>query len=159
MRKKLLAVFLVLFMCITMFGNYDVTAQAEDILREEELDFSCFTVENSIVGYLSEQTRGVYLVDGNSFISNMGVGKIGIGGSTTAAIKCNVSVTCILEKYESGVWNHVQSWRQANTNAYSAAVSKALYVATGKYYRVRSVHYAGTDTGSSYTSAYWAGTN
>ena len=60
-------------------------------------------------------------------------------------------------KNASGSWEMVTSWTQTNQNAYIAMLSKSVAVASGYYYRVRSYHYAGTDTASSNTSALWIG--
>ena len=88
---------------------------------------------------------------GNSIINDAGGGKIGWGGVTNAAVRCKVSVLAIVERKVDGSWVRVTSASAEATNAYSAIVSKTLSVASGYYYRVRCVHYAATDTSSSYT--------
>ena len=81
-----------------------------------------------------------------------------MGGVTNAAVKCTVKVTTILErKNSSGSWDRVNSWTQTNTNAFYAGISKSVTVASGYYYRVRSHHYASTDSATSYSSALWIG--
>jgi hypothetical protein len=95
------------------------------------------------------------LRDTSGVINDAGGGRIGCGGITDAAVKCKVSVNCIVEKKVNGSWSRVTSWSSTNTYAYSASVSKYLSVGSGYYYRVRCNHAAGSDTSNSYTSALW----
>lgn len=142
-----------LTICLTGIWCGNINVEAEEM--GEELDFSYFTTDNSLIGYMELQARGIYLAEGNSFISKIGSTKIGAGGATNAALKCKVSVTAIVERKTSSGWARVTSWTQTNTNALSAIVSKSLTVGTGYYYRVRSHHYASSDTSSSCTSSLW----
>lgn len=156
MKKRILTILLSLVLCIAgvIGGATEVNAQAES----EDIDMSCLMTDGALIGYADNQTRGVYLVDGYSVINKISSTKVGAGGTTNAAVKCTVRITSILErKNSSGSWERVTSWTQTNTNAYYAVLSKSVTVASGYYYRVRSHHYASTDSASSYTSALWIG--
>ena len=107
--------------------------------------------EGALIGYADLQTRGVYLSNVRSMIAKISNTMIGVGGSTTAAVKCKVTVTSIVERYVNGKWARVTSWSATDENAFAVTLSKSLIVATGNTYRVRSAHYAATDVSSSYT--------
>ena len=151
MKKRILAVLVAFLMCMSIVLAEPVTVRAEE--AGEDLDFSYLLTENALVGYAESQTRGVYLVSGRSIINKISSTKIGAGGTTTAAVKCKVSITSIVERQTSTGWARVTSWTQTNQNAFSAMISKSLTVGTGYYYRVRSSHYASTDVSSSWTNA------
>ena len=156
MKKRIGTILLFLVLCITglIGGPIEVHAQAES----EDIDISCLMTEGALIGYVDSQTRGVYLVDGYSVINKISSTKIGAGGVTNAAVKCTVKVSAIVErKNSSGSWERVTSWTQTNTNAYIAMISKSVTVASGYYYRVRSHHYASSDSATSYTGALWVG--
>lgn len=162
MKRKIIA--LVITICIGMIGFWSQTVNvfAEDNTLpngyEEDIDLSYFTPLNSIYGY-ANVPRGVYLASGSSSISKISSYQIGVGGITNAAVRCDVSVSVIVEKYnlERDSWGFVTSWRQTNENAFTAAISKSLIVDSGYYYRVRCSHYAGTDVSGSYTNALYVG--
>lgn len=156
MQKRLIAMLLTIMMCITGIANWTIDVQAEVI--DEEIAISEVMTEGALVGYSNNQTWGVYYSDGYSAINKISSTKAGVGGVTNANVKCTVSVNVILErKNSSGSWARVTSWTQTNQNAYSAIVSRSVTVASGYYYRVRSYHYAGTDSSSSYTAGLWIG--
>ena len=153
MKKRVLSVFMALVLGVMAFVTGDFKAQAEEVAQD--IEFSALLIEDALIGYLNTQTRGVYLAEGYSVINDAGGGKIGCGGITNAARKCKVSVNAIVEKKVSGSWTRVTSWTATNTNAYTASVSKTLSVGSGYYYRVRCLHYAGTDSSSSFTEGMW----
>lgn len=153
MKKRIVALLLALLFTVTGIITGDGKVYAEESVQEVEL-LGIWT-EGALVGYAVNQTRGVYLLDGVSIINDAGGGKIGCGGMTTATVKCKVTCNAIVEKKVNGSWSRVTSWTTTNTNAYSATVSKYLSVGSGYYYRVRCLHYAATDSSSSYTSALW----
>ena len=155
MKQKMIAVVLAMALCVTgVFGGV-FEAKAEE--TGESIDFSYLLTNNALVGYAESQTRGVYLLSGRSIINEMSVNKIGAGGTTTAAKRCTVSLTCIVERKASSGWVRVTSWTQTNEDAFSAMISRSLTVGTGYYYRVRSSHYAASDVSSSWTGALWMG--
>ena len=156
MKKKIIALLFAFVLAITgvVAGETKVYAE-ESIQSAQDVELSEIWTEDALVGYAVLQTKGVYLLDGVSIINDAGNNKIGCGGSTTAAKKCKVSVTAIVERKVNGNWARVTSWTVTNTNAYSATASKLLSVGSGYYYRVRCAHYAGTDASSSCTDSMW----
>lgn len=155
MKKRILMLLLAMVICITSVLGIRTDANAENV--GEDIDFSYLLSEETLVGTTGMQTWGVYLAEGNSYISEMATGKIGAGGDTIAATKCKVSVTAIVERLVNGSWVRVTSWTATTTSGYSASVVKSLTVGTGYYYRVRSSHYAASDVSSSSTGALWIG--
>ena len=155
MQKKILTMLLMVVMLFTSMMCWEVNVNAQE---EEDVAMSEIMTEDALIGYAQSQTWGVYLSDGHSVINKISSSKVGAGGVTNAAKKCTVKVASMLErKNASGSWEMVTSWTQTNQNAYIAMLSKSVAVASGYYYRVRSYHYAGTDTASSNTSALWIG--
>lgn len=156
MKKSIVSMILVSMIFLTGVWHGNISVEAEEI--GEDLDFSYLLTEDTLVGYMETQTRGIYLAEGNSFINKISSAKIGAGGVTNAAVKCKVSVTAIAErKNDSGSWVRVTSWTNTVTSGYSAGISKSLTVGKGYYYRVRSSHYASSDVSSSWTGALWMG--
>ena len=153
MKHKILALLLVMVLSVCGVCYQGLEAKAKDM--GEDMDFSLLLNEDTLVGTVQDQTWGIYLAEGNSYISRISSTKIGAGGDTMAARKCQVSVTAIVERLVNGNWVRVTSWTSTTTSGYSATVSKSLTVATGYYYRVRSHHYAASDASSSWTDALW----
>ncbi len=156
MKKRIIALLFTLVFAITgvIAGEAKVYAE-ESIQSAQDVELSEIWTEDALVGYATSQTKGVYLLNGVSIINDAGNNKIGCGGMTTAALKCKVSVSAIVERKVNGNWARVTSWTVTNTNAYSATASKTLSVGSGYYYRVRCLHYAGTDSSSSCTDSMW----
>lgn len=156
MKRKILALALVWIVGIAGFGGSELLVLAENIdLVGEDLDYSYFTADNALFGYINAQTRGIYLASGDSAISKISSYKIGAAGETTAATRCDVEVVVIVERYnmEMDRWGFITSWTAEKEDALYVAISKSLVVDSGYYYRVRSLHYAGSDASSSYTNA------
>lgn len=153
MGKRLTALFLAVLFVITGVIVGEQQAFAQETVEDVAISDVC--TEGALIGYAQLVNRGVYLEQGISIINDAGGGRIGCGGITDAAVKCKVSVNCIVEKKVNGSWSRVTSWSSTNTYAYSASVSKYLSVGSGYYYRVRCNHAAGSDTSNSYTSALW----
>lgn len=153
MKKKLVALLLVMAFAVTGVYAGNVEVQAAGV--EEEMDVSYLLLEDALVGYAELRTRGVYLAEGYSSINDAGGGKIGCGGVTNAARRCTVKVSSIVERKSGSSWLHVTSWSKTNENALTASISKYLSVTSGYYYRVRSIHTAGTDGSSSWTNGIW----
>lgn len=155
MKKKLTALLMAAAICISGSLCEMKNVHAEE--TGEPIDYSYLMTEDALIGYAAMQTKGVYLAEGFSIINEMASNKIGAGGITNAAMRCEVSVTSIVERKTSYGWERVTSWTQTNENAFSAMVSRSLVVGTGYYYRVRSAHYAATDVSSSFTASLWMG--
>ena len=156
MKKRILTLFLAMIICFCGIINWNVEVRAENM--GDDIELSEIMTGDALVGYAENQTWGVYFSDGYSIINKISSTKIGAGGVTNANVKCTVKVNAIVEKKNSsGNWERVTSWSVTNQNAYSAVASKSLIVPSGYYYRVRSYHYAGSDTASSSTNALWVG--
>lgn len=153
MKRRIIAMLLAVMLCMTGVFYQGFETKAEDM--GEDLDISYLIAENTLVGNTGNQTRGVYLAEGNSFINKQSSTKIGVGGNTIAATKCKVSVTAIVERLVNGSWARVTSYTTTTESGFSATVSKSLTVGTGYYYRVRCLHYASSDASSSCTSNLW----
>ena len=151
MKQKIVSLILALIVSVCGFWNGNLELQAEEI--GEDIDMSYLLTEDALIGYADVQTWGVYLASGYSVINKASATKIGAGGITNAAKYCKVSVLTIVERQTSTGWARVTSWSATNDYAVTAAVSKSLTVGTGYYYRVRSTHYAASDTSSSWTGA------
>lgn len=151
MKRKIAAILAIVMVSIAGVGNCGFVSQAEEM--GEDLDYSYLMTDSALVGYAEAQTWGAYLASGNSIINKISSYKIGAGGTTTAATKCKVSITSIVERKTDTGWARVTSWTQTNENAFTAGISKSLTVGTGYYYRVRSAHYAASDVSSSCTGA------
>ena len=154
MKKRVLALFLAVMFSVMGIMTETRDVKAEDVV-EEEVEFSVLLTDDALIGYAERQTWGVYLLNGYSIINDAGGGRIGYGGITNAATRCTVSVNAVVERYMNGSWVRVTSGSKTNTDALTASVSKYLYVASGYYYRVRSIHNASSDTSYSCTNGLW----
>ena len=103
------------------------------------------------------QPWGYYLAEGTSSISKTGTYTINATGVTTAARRCDVSVLVTVEQFRNDTWYYYTSWQTSNSAAFTASISKTIYVDLGYFYRVVSTHGAGTDASSSFTNALWMG--
>lgn len=155
MKKRFFAAFLAVIICFLGVMNGETHVKAES--DGDNIEMSEIMTEDVLIGYANNQTRGVYLANGYSIINKISSTKVGAGGTTNAAVQCTVKITSILERKVNGNWVRVTSWSQTNTNAYYAMISKSVIVPSGYYYRVRSNHYASSDTASSCTNALWVG--
>lgn len=155
MKRKINLLFLVVIASLISVCGIKNEVNAREL--GENIEFSYLLTEDALIGHMGNQTRGIYLAEGDSIINKISSNKIGAGGMTSAAVRCEVSITSIVERQTSTGWARVTSWTQTNENAFSAMISKSLTVGTGYYYRVRSSHYAATDVSSSGTGALWMG--
>ena len=153
MKKKLIAMLLVATFLVSGFCVSGMETKAADL--GEDMDVSYLLLDDALVGYAELRTRGVWLSEGYSSINDAGSGKIGCGGVTNAWLRCKVSVCAIVERKTDTGWARVTEWTQTNENAFTASVSKYLSVKSGYWYRVRSLHNAGSDSSSSWTNALW----
>ena len=153
MKKKLTTIILTLVLCVTGIFSVNIQANAESI--GEDVPYESLLTDNTLIGYMQSQTRGVYLSSGTSNINDAGGGKIGAGGATSAASYCKVTVNVIVERKVNGSWARVTSWSATKTSALFVTTGKTISVASGYYYRVRCTHYAASDSSSSYTGALW----
>lgn len=151
MKRRIMTFFVAFTLCICGIWNLNIESYAKE--DSENIDLSYLLTEDALIGYAENQTRGVYLANGYSIINKISTTKIGAGGVTSASQYCKVGIISIVERQTATGWIRVTSWSTTNNYDITAAVSKSLTVGSGYYYRVRSTHYAGTDTSSSCTSA------
>lgn len=151
--KKIAMVLAALVLTVTGFQVESFAADSKSM--EETVEMSTILTEDALIGYVQQQTRGVYLMQGYSIINDSGNGKIGAGGATSASVKCKVSINCVVERLSGGSWVRVTSWTATDTNAFNVMTSKLISVASGYCYRVRSTHYAASDVSGSCTDALW----
>lgn len=152
MRKKVLSVccaFLLLLSMLLISVNDTQAASGDPIL-----DGSYLTHEGESVGYATPLTRGVDLLASYSKCVRLGPGKIYAGGTTIAAHEVNcVRVSVIVERAKEGdtSWTYYDNWYKENENADRVSSNRTLNVEGGYYYRVRCIHSAHLDLGSSFT--------
>ena len=151
MKKKVVAFLLMIAVLMTGIWTGNVESKAAEEL--EEMPVSYLLLDDALVGYAERQTWGVYLMSGYSSINDAGGGRIGCGGQTNAARRCTVSINVVIERKVDGSWVRVTSFSKTSENALTVTASKYLSVTSGYYYRARSAHYAGSDSGASYTNA------
>lgn len=155
MKKRIITMLLSMIISAIGVMNFGIDVYAAG--ESEDIEMSEIMTDDALIGYADNQTWGVYLSDGYSIINKISSTKVGAGGCTNAVVQCSVSITSILERKVNGSWVRVTSWTQTNTNAYYAMISKSVTVPSGYYYRVRSNHYASSDSASSCTNALWVG--
>lgn len=154
--RRITMLLMAMMILVSGIMNWKVDAKADT--GSEDIELSEIMTEDALIGYATSQTWGAYFENGYSIINKISSTKIGAGGVTNAAVKCTVKVNAIVErKNASGTWVRVTSWSVTNENAYSAMASKSITVSSGYYYRVRSHHYAGSDSATSFTDALWVG--
>lgn len=154
LKKRFLSLICALLFSVMGVFSGKINVRAAEP-QGEDVPFSYLLTEDAMIGYAERMTRGVYLLQGYSVINDAGGGKIGCGGTTDAAKRCTVTVNAVVERKTSAGWERVTGWTKTNTNALTASVSKYLSVTSGYYYRVRSIHGAGSDSSSSWTSGLW----
>jgi len=151
-RKRALSVccafLLVIGMLLTSANN--ALAASEDPI----LDGSYLTHDGESVGYAIPFTRGADLTVGYSKCVRLGPGKIYAGGTTIAEHEVEtIRVSVIIERAQEGdtSWTYYDNWYKKNENTDRVSSNRTLEVEGGYYYRVRSVHSANSDRGSSFT--------
>ncbi len=153
MKEKFLTILLILTLCLTCVSNIGSEVKAADSAVEES--YSVFRAVDALVAQADVNPCGVYLGSGQSFIEKISTTKVGVGGTTAAAVKCKVSCNSVLEQLVDGSWVRWDSWTTTVASGYSASVDESDTVTRGYYYRVRSLHHASSDTSSSCTSSLW----
>lgn len=151
MKKRIITFLLAFALCICGIWNFNTESYAKENSGDEDLSY--LLTQDALMGYMQNQARGIYLANGYSIINRISSTKIGAGGVTNASQYCKVSITSIVERETSAGWERVTSWTTTSNYGITAAVDRSLNVGTGYYYRVRSLHYAGTDGSSSWTNA------
>ena len=110
--------------------------------------------DRRIPTYKQKTARGEDLLTGYSKIVRMGPGEIYAGGTTLAEREVpRIGIGVIIEraKEEDTEWSFYDTWQKFNENTDRVSSKKYLDVEGDYYYRVRCIHSAGNDMGSSFT--------
>lgn len=123
------------------------TACASDSIEGSNLIY-----EDSSEGNIEISTYGAYLQMGISNISKVGAGQAYAKGTTVGqrtVSKISVSVT--LERLLGNAWVREASFSATKYDTNDVSAGKTLPVSSGFFYRVKSIHTANTDSGTSIT--------
>lgn len=153
MKKKVVSMITVLVMTFGMCSM--IPMDSVKAAEESTVDGSVLLNDSEeSVGEMESETKGQYLQTGSSKIVKSGTGKITVGATTIAQkTVSSIKVTVVVERLVSGSWVSYTSWVASKSDAYSVSTSKTLTVPRGYYYRVRSIHNANSDRGTSNTNA------
>ena len=156
MRKKIISTLsmMVMICCLIMTNGSEV--QAEEANSGICVDGSYLTQDSESTVTVYPRTRGVYMLNGSATITNPGIGKVGAGGSTVANFTVNqIGLSIRVERYIDGGWVSYTGWVHNLYDTYYAASSKIITVPRGYYYRVKTSHWAATDTTAGWTNGIW----
>ncbi|MEF9945301.1 MAG: DUF6147 family protein [Lachnospiraceae bacterium] len=148
--KKVLVLCMSVVVLIGM-STIPVKAEEQSVKVEESYllrDVTQVTSERVI------QPRGAFLQQGSSSLVKTGEGLVTAGGDTIAQqVVKSISVNVILERLDENDMRWVQqhSWIAEGKNTTMIQCNKTVPVPRDQFYRVRSIHYAETDTSSSFT--------
>lgn len=153
MKKKLVAIMTVMVMTVGVFTA--IPSETVRAAEETMVDGSILLNDaEESVGEMEPEARGQYLQTGSSSIGKVGTGKIKVSATTIAQKQVStIKAAVMVERLVNGNWVSYTSWSESKTNAYSLTTSKTLIVPRGYYYRVRSIHNANSDRGTSNTNA------
>lgn len=153
MKKKLAAIMTVMVMTVGVFTA--IPSETVRAAEETMVDGSILLNDaEESVGEMEPEARGQYLQTGSSSIGKVGTGKIKVSATTIAQKQVStIKAAVMVERLVNGNWVSYTSWSESKTNAYSLTTSKTLTVPRGYYYRVRSIHNANSDRGTSDTDA------
>lgn len=153
MKKRALSVccaFLLVIGMLLTSANSALAASEDPIL-----DGSYLTHDNESVGYATPLTKGLDLTVGYSKCVRLGPGKIYAGGTTIAEHEVDtIRVSVVVERAQEGdtSWTYYDNWYKKNENTDRVSSNRTLEVEGGYYYRVRCVHSAHLDRGTSSTN-------
>lgn len=125
MKKRFSKRLLVVLLCVFMVSSYSVCSFAADIYDDDDIREN---VEAQFTGY-SGLTSGLSITD---------AGKAHCTATVNGYSGYSVEITMSLQKSANGTsWTSIYSWSTSGTG--SVTLSKDRYVATGYYYRTKSV--------------------
>lgn len=152
-NRQKYSLLLVLIMMTCLIWNSALLVKAGD---EKKIDKSYLTHEEEAEGTTPiKVTRGEDLMTGYSKIRRMGPEKLYAGGSTIAShLVESVGVSVLVERAKEGdtEWEFYDGWQKYNENANSVSSWKEMDVEGDWYYRVRCIHSANGEIGSSFTN-------
>lgn len=150
MKKRILSILcsMVILCAVTTMSALDVKASEE----QKIVDGSILTTEDSSTGFsTSDNTRGIYLMTGESTISKAGLTRVYAYAATTANMEVDYIATLVyVEEYieEEDAWGQVAWWSAETHDDYFLSTAKSVKVDRGHYYRVRANHIAGESADS-----------
>ncbi|MCF6097768.1 hypothetical protein L1766_12365 [Thermovorax subterraneus] len=135
--KLILILILISSLCFPVFA-----ASPEKIERDYAVSHNIRGLSGDINGYYTEQKD--YLIDiWHSRIQDQGNGSVEIYGYTQCNRICDkVVVKLVLQKYTGSSWVDVASYTFTGYDTDYVDGGKVVFVERGKYYRVKSYHYA-----------------
>ena len=142
--KKIASVItsVMVFCCIVGVSLTNVKA---DDSAPKSVDGSYLTSADSSTGYTPKNNeRGKHLMDGQCSISKTGTKRIYAYGSTTANHTVDaVAVIVYVDQYneKDDEWYQIDAFSKKVENDYYSAISKAIQVDRGYYYRVHAEHF------------------
>ena len=151
MKKRILSILcsMVILCAVTTTSALNVKASEAE---KKIVDGSILTTEDSSTGYsTSANTRGRYLMTGESTISKAGLTRVYAYAATTANMKVDYIATIVyVEEYieEKNAWGQVDAWVAETHDDYFLSTAKSVKVDRGHYYRVRANHIAGESADS-----------
>ena len=151
MKKRILSILCsmsVLF-AVTAISSLDAKASG---MEQKIVDGSILTTDESSTGYSSpSNSRGIYLMTGESTISKAGLTRVYAYAATTANKTVDYIATLVyVEQYieEKYAWGQVEAWVAEAHDDYFLSTAKSIKVDRGNYYRVRANHIAGESADS-----------
>lgn len=138
-------------MILTSMSMVSVKATENSIKVDES---SLLKNVNEVTSEKTIQPRGVFLQQGTSSLVKTGEGLVTAGGMTVGQqVVKSISVNVILERLDENdmKWVRENSWVAEDKNTTVVQCNKTVPVPRDQFYRVRSIHYAETDTSSSFT--------
>lgn len=151
MKKRILSILcsMVILCAVTTTSALNVKASEAE---KKIVDGSILTTEDSSTGYsTSANTRGRYLMTGESTISKAGLTRVYAYAATTANMEVDYIATLVyVEEYieEEDGWGQVAWWVEETHDDYFLSTAKSVKVDRGHYYRVRANHIAGESADS-----------
>ena len=151
MKKRILSILcsMVILCAVTTTSALNVKASEAE---KKIVDGSILTTEDSSTGYsTSANTRGIYLMTGESTISKAGLTRVYAYAATTANMEVDYIATLVyVEEYieEEDGWGQVAWWVAETHDDYFLSTAKSVKVDRGHYYRVRANHIAGESADS-----------
>lgn len=149
MKKNISTLMMIMMVCGLFLLPMEV--KAAEVVDGSELTMD---EESSVTAY--SLTRGVYLLEGTATITKPFTGWAGCFGTTTAHTAVyKIGVSVVLQEYVSGSWVSVDGWTVYEYDDYYISSYKAIQVDGGTYYRVKTSHYAATDSTMIATNGIW----
>lgn len=140
--------FLAMFIGAIMLSfSGETVYAAEPQYLGEIVDGSVLTDDSEAEDYQQVRLKNSYLYNGFVKITNNGNGIVGIGGSTSCFVTCDVvKLNLYLERSKGDSnFSSYKSFTYTANNTHSLTKGLSYAVEKGYYYRLRGYHYASKD--------------